>query len=129
MLDELAPGVVLVHGERIQAIGPAGSVRVPPEAELRRAAAVLPGLIAGHSPQPGADALSVEPERLALDLVDRFADRGPWLEAGITAVSGLALLGFAVSEWIDAIDREIVAIQEVAGDFAESVVTSILEGF
>jgi len=29
----------------------------------------------------------------------------------------------------DFIDREIVAIDEVAGDFAESVVTSILEGF
>lgn len=83
----LSPGVVLVRDGRIQALGRAGAVSVPADAELRRAAAVLPGLVAGHSPRPGPDAPSIAPERLALDLVDRFADRGPWLEAGITAVA------------------------------------------
>jgi len=46
----LANQVVLIQGERITAVGPVGSVSIPPAAKLvdLRNATVLPGLIDGH---------------------------------------------------------------------------------
>jgi imidazolonepropionase-like amidohydrolase len=43
--------VVLVRGERIEAVGPRGQVRVPPDAATieRPGLTLLPGLIDAHS--------------------------------------------------------------------------------
>jgi imidazolonepropionase-like amidohydrolase len=83
----LSPGVVLLDGDRIRAVGPAASVRLPADADLRRVSTLLPGLVAAVAPPAGPDAESIDSGRRALDLVDRLADRSSWIESGITAVA------------------------------------------
>ncbi|HEX6883356.1 MAG TPA: amidohydrolase family protein [Planctomycetota bacterium] len=71
-------GIVLVRGGKIAAVGPAGSVQVPPGVETLTAAVVTPGLIDAHTSLGLAGALNYAHDR---DELERSAAVQPELRA------------------------------------------------
>lgn len=71
-------GVVIIHGGRITAVGPAGSVRIPANISLWTAKVAVPGLIDAHS-TVGFHGLLNHPDEQ--ELVDRSAPIRPELRA------------------------------------------------
>lgn len=93
--------VVLVRGERIEALGPAARVTVPAEAERieLKGATVMPGLIEGHSHlflHPYNETLwddQVLKEPLGFRMAEAVAHAEATLRAGITTVRDLGTEG------------------------------------
>jgi imidazolonepropionase-like amidohydrolase len=93
--------VVLVRGERIEAVGPADRVTVPAGAERMRLAGttLIPGLIEGHSHlflHPYNEALwddQVLRERTGFRMAEAVAHARATLEAGITSERDLGTEG------------------------------------
>jgi imidazolonepropionase-like amidohydrolase len=76
----ISDSVVLVRGERIEAVGPRSSVKLPPEAELVEAKGLtlLPGLIDSHFHIDGDDPL---PALYLSHGITSLRDPGQWIEA------------------------------------------------
>jgi imidazolonepropionase-like amidohydrolase len=88
-------GVLVVRGSRIDAVGPEGSVRIPPGAEIRDLGGkvVIPGLVDTHSHISGAaggadSSAALDPGVRALDGIDiRSPHFVKALAGGITTVN------------------------------------------
>jgi len=76
----ISDSVVLVRGERIEAIGTRSSVKLPPEAELidAKGLTLLPGLIDSHFHIDGDDPL---PALYLSHGITSLRDPGQWIEA------------------------------------------------
>jgi imidazolonepropionase-like amidohydrolase len=97
-------GVVLVRDGRIQAVGPAGSVRIPADADRRdvRGRVILPGLVDTHSHIGGGDggdrSAAMHPAVRILDTIDPGDDRIHRARAGgITTVNVMPGSGHLLS--------------------------------
>lgn len=109
LIDQL----VLIRGERVEAVGPAGSLAVPAGArtvDLSRRT-VLPGLIDVHV-HLTADARVQGPQALMLSLprktITGVANARRTLEAGFTTIRNVGAEGFADVALRDAIDEGAV---------------------
>ena len=76
----ISDSVVLVHGERIEAVGTRSSVKLPPEAEMidAKGLTLLPGLIDSHFHIDGDDPL---PALYFSHGITSLRDPGQWIEA------------------------------------------------
>jgi len=97
-------GVVVVRGDKIEAVGPAAAVRVPPDAEVRDVSGktVMPGLVDTHSHlgevAGGDSSEALHPAVRALDAVD-VHDESFWRAraGGLTTVNVMPGSGHLMS--------------------------------
>lgn len=102
--EPIANGVLVVSGGKIVAVGAAGQVAIPADAEVHDASGkiIMPGLVDSHSHVggvAGADASSpIQPDVRALDSVDVHSPAIPKAQAGgITTVNIMPGSGHLVS--------------------------------
>lgn len=97
-------GIVVIQGGKVLAVGPAGEVTVPPDAEVRSLAGkvVIPGLVDTHSHlgrvEGGDRSAPLQPEVRALDAVDVRSDTfRRALAGGVTTVNVMPGSGHLMS--------------------------------
>lgn len=103
--DEIPNGVLVVQGGKIRAVGPAGSVAIPDNADMHEATGqvIIPGLVDSHSHIGGGDggdrSAALHPGVRILDAIDvrsdgiQRAQSGGITTANVMPGSGLLMSG------------------------------------